>query len=89
MNVSQYNQRFTQLSRYAGGLVKNEVEKTKRFVKGLKLEIRSKLVLYNREYIFPCCRKSPRSRHEYIRRSRKLGEGLICVKTPTILESIR
>ena len=36
MNVSQYDQRFTKLSRYTGGLVKSEAEKIKRFVKGLK-----------------------------------------------------
>jgi len=44
INVSQYNQRFTKLSRYAGGLVKSEADKTKMFVKGLKPEIRGKLV---------------------------------------------
>ena len=34
--MSQYDQRFTQLSRYADALVKSEAEKTKRFVKGLR-----------------------------------------------------
>jgi len=52
MNVSQYDQRFTQLSRYANGLVKIEVEETKRFVKDLKLEIRGKLIpLQLRKYL--------------------------------------
>ena len=44
MNVSQYCQRFTKLSRYVGGLVKSGVKKTKMFVKCLKPEIRGKLV---------------------------------------------
>ena len=44
MNVSQYDQRFTKLSRYASVMVKSEAEKTKRFVKGLKPEIKVKLV---------------------------------------------
>ena len=44
MNVTQYDKSFTQLSRDADGLFKSEAEKTKRFVKGLKLEIRSKLI---------------------------------------------
>ena len=44
MNVSQYDQRFTQLSRYADALVKSEAERTKRFVKGLKSEIRGRLI---------------------------------------------
>ena len=35
MNVSQYDLRFTQLSKYADALVKSEAERTKRFVKGL------------------------------------------------------
>ena len=45
MNVSQYDQRFTQLSRYAVALVKSEAERIKRFVKGLKSEIRGRLIL--------------------------------------------
>jgi len=36
MTATQYGARFTQLSRYAGGLVRDEVEKTKRFVRGLR-----------------------------------------------------
>ena len=44
MSVSQYDIRFTQLSRYAVGLVWEEVNRTKRFVRGLRPEIRSKLV---------------------------------------------
>jgi len=44
MNVSQYDQKFTQLSRYADALVKSEAERTKRFVKGLKSEIRGRLI---------------------------------------------
>jgi len=44
MNVSQYDQMFTQFFRYAGGLMKSETKKTKRFVKGLKLKIKAKLV---------------------------------------------
>jgi len=44
MNVPQYDQRFIKLFRYASGLVKSKAEKTKKFVKGLKLKIRGKLV---------------------------------------------
>jgi len=44
MNVSQYDQRFTQLFRYADALVKSEAERTKRFVKGLKSKIRDRLI---------------------------------------------
>jgi len=44
MNVSQYDQRFTQLSRYADALVKSEAERIKSFVKGLKSEIRGRLI---------------------------------------------
>ena len=44
MIVSQYNTKFTQLSRYAEGLVRNEADRTKKFIKGLKAEIRSKLI---------------------------------------------
>ena len=52
MNVSQYDQRFTQLSKYAGVLVKSEAERTKRFVKGLKSEIRGRLIpLQLRNYL--------------------------------------
>ena len=52
MNVSQYDQRFIQLFRYADVLVKDEAEKTKRFVKGLKSEIRGKLIpLQLRNYL--------------------------------------
>jgi len=52
MNVSQYDQRFTQLFRYADVLVKSEAERTKRFVKGLKSEIRGRLIpLQLRNYL--------------------------------------
>ena len=52
MNVSQYDQNFTQLSRYIDGLIKSEAEKTKKFVKGLKLKIRGKLIpLQLRSYL--------------------------------------
>ena len=52
MNVSQYDQRFIQLSKYVDVLVKGEVEKTKRFVKGLKPEIRGRLIpLQLRNYL--------------------------------------
>ena len=44
MTVSQYDAKFTQLSRYAEGLVRNEADRTKKFIKGLKAEIRSKLI---------------------------------------------
>jgi len=44
MSVNQYDVKFTQLSRYAAGLVREESERTKRFVRGLKPEIRSKLI---------------------------------------------
>ena len=42
--VSQYEVKFTELSRYAEKLVSEEEDRTKRFVRGLKLGIRSKLV---------------------------------------------
>ena len=44
MNVSQYDQRFTQLFRYADALVKSEAERTKRFMKGLRSEIQGRLI---------------------------------------------
>ena len=44
MNVSQYDQNFTQLFRYADALVKSEAKRTKRFVKGLRSEIRGRLI---------------------------------------------
>ena len=44
MNVSQYDQNFTQLSRYADRLVKSEAKMIKRFVKWLKPKIRGKLI---------------------------------------------
>jgi len=42
--MSQYDIRFTQLSRCAVGLVREEEDRTKSFVWGLRHEIRSKLV---------------------------------------------
>ena len=52
MNVYQYDQKFTQLSRYADALVRSEAEKTKRFVKGLRSEIRGRLIpLQLRNYL--------------------------------------
>ena len=44
MTVNLYDSKFTQLSRYAEGLVRNEANRTKKFIKGLKAEIRSKLI---------------------------------------------
>jgi len=44
MLVNQYDIKFTQLWRYAKGLVREEADRTKRFVRGLRPEIRSKLV---------------------------------------------
>ena len=44
MIVTQYNATFTQLSIYAKGLVRDEAEKMKRFVRGLRLGIKSQLV---------------------------------------------
>jgi len=41
MLVSQYDIRFTQLSRYAVGLVREEADRTERFVTGLRPEIRA------------------------------------------------
>ena len=43
MTMIEYNNSFTQLSRYEQGLVKDE-ERTKRFVRSLRSEIRSKLI---------------------------------------------
>jgi len=42
--VSHYEAKFTQLSRYAEKLVSEEEDRTKRFVRGLRPEIRSKLI---------------------------------------------
>jgi len=44
MSVSQYDIKFTQLLRYALRLVREESDRTKRFVRSLRPEIRSKLV---------------------------------------------
>jgi len=46
MSVSQYDIKFTQLSRYAVGLVHEEADRIKRFVRGLRPEIRIKLILF-------------------------------------------
>ena len=52
MTVNQYDTKFTQLFRYAEGLIRNKVDKTKKFVKGLKTEIRSKLIPFQlKEYM--------------------------------------
>ena len=37
MTVTQYDTKFIQLSRYAEGLIRSEADKTKKFVKELKL----------------------------------------------------
>ena len=44
MSVSQYDIKFTQLSRYAIGLVREEADRMERFFKGLRPKIRSKLI---------------------------------------------
>ena len=44
LTVSQYEAKFTQLSRYAEKLVSEEEDRAKRFVRGLRPEIRSKLI---------------------------------------------
>ena len=44
LTVNQYEIKFTQLSRYAGKLVSEEEDRTKRFVRGLRPEIRSQLI---------------------------------------------
>ena len=44
LTVSQYEVKFTQLSRYAEKLVSEEEDRTKRFVRGLKSEVRRKLI---------------------------------------------
>ena len=44
LTMSQYEANFTQLSRYARKLVSEEEYRTKKFVRGLKPGIRSKLV---------------------------------------------
>jgi len=36
MIVAQHDATFTQLSRYIGGLVRNEAEKMKMFIRGLR-----------------------------------------------------
>ena len=45
MSINQYDVGFTQLSRCAAGLVR-EAERTKKFVRGLRPEIRSKLISF-------------------------------------------
>ena len=42
--MSQYEVKFIQLSRYAEKLVSEEEDRTKRFVRGLKPKVRSKLI---------------------------------------------
>jgi len=44
LTVNQYEVKFTQLSRYAEKLLSEEEDRTKRFVRGLKSEVRSKLI---------------------------------------------
>ena len=44
MTINQYITKFTQLSRYAKGLIKNEADRTKKFIKSLKTVIKSKLI---------------------------------------------
>ena len=44
MMANQYDTKFSQLSRYVEGLIRNEADRTKKLVKGLKTEIRSKLI---------------------------------------------
>ena len=44
MTVSHYEVKFTQLLRYPDKLVSEEEDRTKRFVRGLRLGIRSQLV---------------------------------------------
>jgi len=46
MTIAQYDAWFTQLSRYARGLVRNEAEKMKKFIRGLMLGIKSWLVSF-------------------------------------------
>ena len=46
MSVSQYDIKFPQLSRYAVRLVREEADRTKRFIRGLRPEIRCKIVLF-------------------------------------------
>ena len=46
MIVSQYEIKFTQLSKYAEKPVSKEEERIKRFMIGLKPETRSKLILF-------------------------------------------
>jgi len=46
MSVNQYDARFTQLLRYAVGLICKEAEGMERFVRGLRTEIGSKLILF-------------------------------------------
>ena len=44
MSASQYDIKFTQLSRYVAELVREEADRTKRFIRGLRPKIRCKLV---------------------------------------------
>ena len=45
-SVNQYDAKFTQLSRYTVGLIREEAERTKRLMRGLNPEIRSKLIQF-------------------------------------------
>ncbi|KAJ8761995.1 hypothetical protein K2173_006597 [Erythroxylum novogranatense] len=47
MSVSEYELRFTQLSRYAPHIVANEEDKCRKFEGGLHLGIKEKVILYN------------------------------------------
>ncbi len=45
MSVLEYEAKFVELSRYAGGLVATEEEKARKFEKGLRPEIREKIFM--------------------------------------------
>jgi len=51
MSVTHHDIKFSQLSRYIGGLVKEKAEKTKRFVRELNPGIKSKLIHFNSKFI--------------------------------------
>ena len=75
MNVSQYDQRFTQLSRYADALVKSEAERNEEVREGPENRDSRQIDSFATEELSPSCGKSFGGRNEYARRSGRLGEN--------------
>ena len=84
MTFAQYDAKFTQLSRSVGELVRNEAEKTKRFVKGLRLRIKTSVI--STSCVYPGCGESLRSRKEHVEDLGNLACGTTSSKTLSISE---